>query len=125
MTRIFYYKGIRVDAFGIPIWTDKTRAKKDHRKKKFYHASFSSPFAKDSPKNLVIMYDVREGKKKERDWLRRQLIKFGYKMIQRSVWVGPSPLPHEFSGYLKAIGLQSQMRVFKLARPYTGKENRI
>ena len=29
------------------------------------------------------MYDIPSGKKKERDWFRRQLIKFEYIMIQK------------------------------------------
>ena len=80
-------------------------------------------FEKNAPKNLVVMYDVPENMKKERDWFRRHLIKFGYVMIQRSVWVGPSPLPKEFLDYIKAIGLKDHLKTFKLAKPYTGKEN--
>ena len=39
-------------------------------------------------------------------------------MIQRSVWVGPSPLPIEFSSYLKEIKLGDNLKTFKLARGY-------
>ncbi len=65
------------------------------------------------------MYDIPENKKKEREWFRRQLQKFDYIMIQRSVWVGPSPLPKEFLDYVKKIGLSGQMRTLKLAKPYS------
>lgn len=71
------------------------------------------------------MYDVIEAKKKERDWFRRQLKNFGYIMIQRSVWVGPSPLPKEFLSYVKLIDLQDHLKTFKLAKPYTGKGDTI
>jgi len=71
------------------------------------------------------MYDIHEAKKKERDWFRRHLKKFGYVMIQRSVWVGPSPLPKDFLDYVKAIGLEGQLKTFKLAKAYTGKVNGI
>lgn len=67
------------------------------------------------------MYDVADGKKKERDWLRRHLIKFGYIMIQRSVWVGPSPLPEQFVAYIKELGLRASVKKFKLAKPYSKK----
>lgn len=87
--------------------------------------AFSSPFGKDSPKNLIVMYDVLEEKKKERDWFRRQLKNFDYVMIQRSVWVGPSPLPKEFLDYVKAVGLQDNLKVFKLAKAYSEKGNNI
>lgn len=39
-------------------------------------------------------------------------------MIQRSVWVGPSPLPEEFLNYLKRIGLEKEFKTFKLAKSY-------
>ncbi|MDP2788871.1 MAG: CRISPR-associated endonuclease Cas2 [bacterium] len=122
-----YYKGLKVNAFGLPILPSdkKSRIKKKNRKRNFYHAAFSSPFKKDSPKNLIVMYDVSEQKKKERDWFRRQLKNFDYVMIQRSVWVGPSPLPEDFLDYVKNIGLKNQLRVFRLAKPYTGKGNTI
>jgi len=119
-----YYKGMRVNAFGLPISKDnyKSRIKEKNRKRNFYHTAFSSPFNKDLPKNLILMYDIVEEKKKERDWFRRQLKNFDYIMIQRSVWVGPSPLPKEFLDYVKAIGLQNYLKTFKLAKVYTGKE---
>lgn len=73
---------------------------------------------KDSPKNLLVIYDIPESKKTERDWFRRQLKSFDFSMIQRSVWVGPSTLPKDFLVYVKIIGLQKQFKIFKLARPY-------
>jgi DNA-binding transcriptional regulator PaaX len=79
---------------------------------------FSSSFRKDNPKNLLIIFDIIENRKAERDWLRFQLKKFGYLMIQRSVWVGPSPLPKEFVDYLQSIKLKASIKTFKLAKPY-------
>ncbi len=120
-----YYKGMRVNAFGLPIPKGgfQNRIKKKNRKRNFYHIAFPPLFTKDSPKNLIVMYDVVETKKKERDWFRRQLKNFNYIMIQRSVWVGPSPLPKEFLDYVKSIGLQDHLKTFKLAKAYTGKES--
>lgn len=69
------------------------------------------------------MYDIPHEKKKERDWFRRQLKKFHYAMIQKSVWVGPSPLPRDFLDYVKLIGLKKQLKTFKLAKPYEGRAN--
>lgn len=122
-----YYKGMRVNAFGLPIPKEDyhTRIKKKDRKRNFYHAAFLSPFKKDSPKNLIVMYDIPEQKKKERDWFRRQLKNFDYTMIQRSVWVGPSPLPQDFLDYVTMIGLRKQFKTFKLAKAYVGKGNDI
>ena len=64
------------------------------------------------------MYDIPHTLKKERDWFRRQLINFGYVMIQKSVWVGPSPLPKDFLAYLKEIKIGDSFKTFKLAKSY-------
>ena len=84
---------------------------------------FHSMFAETAPRNLIVMYDIPHEKKKERDWFRRHLKKFNYMMIQKSVWVGPSPLPKDFLDYVKSIGLLNQLKTFKLAKPYTGDES--
>ncbi len=76
----------------------------------------------NSPKDLLIIYDIEESRRNERDWLRRNLKKFHFVMIQRSVWVGPSPLPKEFLDYLKEMKLQKNLKIFKLARGYSKKE---
>jgi hypothetical protein len=80
---------------------------------------FDFQFNKNAPKNLIVMFDVPEPKKAEREWLRWHLKKFKYIMIQKSVWVGPSPLPREFLEYVKRIGLKDSIKTFKLARGYS------
>lgn len=145
-TRAAYYKGIPVNIFGLPVFKDKSRKSVQNawyalkndgclavenerflvtKKGRAYLKEqvlsehiFSSPFPKDSPKNLLVIYDIPEEKKPEREWFRRHLRKFGYTMIQRSAWIGPSPLPEEFLSYVKKIGLKSTLKTFKLIRPY-------
>lgn len=63
------------------------------------------------------MFDIPEEKKAEREWFRFHLKRFGFEMIQRSVWVGPAPLPKEFLVYLEEIDLKSCIKTFKLAKP--------
>ena len=118
-----YYKGMKVNSFGLPVFLENKsgRIKKDSRKKSFYHNSFESSFSKDSPKNLLLIYDIPETMKKERDWFRRQLKNFGFIMIQKSVWVGPSPLSKDFLDYLKEIKIEDNFKTFKLAKSYTNK----
>jgi DNA-binding transcriptional regulator PaaX len=70
------------------------------------------------PKDLLILYDIPEDKKSEREWFRRELIKFHFIMIQRSVWVGPSPLSKEFLEYVKTVGLKDNIKNFKLAKGF-------
>lgn len=122
-----YYKGMRVNSLGLPVLGEKRRIriKEKNRKRDFYRIAFSSPFLKDSPKNLIVMYDIPHVQKKERDWFRRHLIRFGYLMIQKSVWVGPSPLPEEFLNYLKEIKILNNFKTFKLAKPYDEKKKAL
>ncbi|MDP2788636.1 MAG: CRISPR-associated endonuclease Cas2 [bacterium] len=79
---------------------------------------FSSCFLPNAPKNLIVMYDIPQDKKAEREWFRWHLRKFGYQMIQKSVWVGPSPLPKEFISYVKHIHLRNCIKVLRLAGEY-------
>ena len=118
--KIFRYKGIRVNSFGIPVSNfSKSKKISDSKKvKHLYNPSFRSPFDSNSQKNLIVMYDIPESNKKERDWFRRHLVKFGYEMVQKSVWVGPSPLPKDFLDYLKEIKIGDNFKTFKLARSY-------
>lgn len=115
------YKGMSVNIFGLPGFVNSKNNKNYIEKtpKRKYLDSFIIEFKKDAPKDLLLIYDIPEGRKKERDWFRRQLKGFGFVMIQRSVWVGPSPLPEEFLKYLKRIGLEKEFKTFKLAKAYT------
>ena len=86
--------------------------------KKVRFLTFDSPYTKESSKNLLVMFDIPEVKKAEREWFRFHLREFGYEMIQKSVWVGPSPLPEDFLDYIKSIKLRECIKTFKLAKPY-------
>ncbi|MFA6397431.1 MAG: CRISPR-associated endonuclease Cas2 [Candidatus Paceibacterota bacterium] len=143
------YKGVRVNLLGIPqfkkyspnsIKTTLSKMKKDGfikqndnnwqvtnlgkkyiKRKAESLLNFESTFAKNEPKNLIVMFDIPEPQKAERDWFRWNLKKFGYIMIQKSVWVGPSPLPKDFLDYLEKIKLEKSVKTFKLAKPYNSK----
>ena len=119
------YKGVKVNLFGVPEFISKHNSKNINCNKKssIYYNSFLSSLGVDLPKNMIVMYDIPSEKRRERDWFRRHLKRFGYIMIQKSVWVGPSPLPKDFTEYVKSIGLQNKLKTFKLSRPYIGKEN--
>ena len=122
VARRLKYRGISVNLLGLPDFglDDYKKEKKINKRK--YLCSFISNFSENSPKNLLLIYDIPEPMKKERDWFRRHLIKFGYIMIQRSVWVGPSPLPKEFLNYLKEIKIGDNFKTFKLAKGYESKK---
>jgi len=142
----FRYKGMSVNIFGLPTFkgykrnsinTALSRLKKKEyitfqgsclrlsengkryiAKRKARLQLFKSPFSEESSKNLLVIFDIPEVRKAEREWFRFHLKKFNYDMIQRSVWVGPSPLPEEFMNYLKNIKLFDCIKTFKLAKDY-------
>lgn len=96
-----------------------TKAGKEYfKEKRKLSLKFASPFALNSPKNLLLMFDIPESKRAERNWLRWHLQEFQYFMIQKSVWVGPSPLPKKFGAHLKEMGLYNCIKTFKLIKPY-------
>ena len=103
---------IRTGAEGIMIQA-KGRAFIEKKLERLHY--FNSPFRKNVLKNLLVLFDIPEDRKAEREWFRKQLREFGYEMIQKSVWLGPSPLPEEFVIYVKAIGLKGCIKTFRLA----------
>lgn len=146
LSTTLYYKGIPVNIFGVPrfnhykkstvsmslyrlnkkgylkregdAWLLTSEGERYAREKYFKFERFASPFAKGSKRDLLVMFDVPEERRNYREWLREQLKEFGYVMIQRSVWVGPSPLPKEFKHYLKKLNLDKSIKTFKLAKGY-------
>lgn len=80
--------------------------------------TFNSPFTRNSPRTLLLMFDIPELRRIERAWLRKHLKKFQYIMVQKSVWVGPFPLPKDFVAYMKEIKIGDCIKTFKLARNY-------
>ena len=142
-----YYKGARVNLYGIPLFKSYShsslsgtlsqlrkndlvensteglrltiKGKKYIQKKMDSFKQFYFKFDKNSPKNLIVMFDISETKKAEREWLRWHLKKFNYHMIQKSVWVGPSPLPKDFLDYLEHIKIKDGVKTFKLAKGYS------
>jgi hypothetical protein len=125
MKKYLKYKGMTVNAFGIPVSSsNKKEVKKYQNPKRRYsdYKHFICNFALTAPKDLIIICDFPFSRRSERDWLRYQLKGFNYTRIQKSVWVGPSPLPKDFLDYVKSIGLLNNLKILKLAKPYS-KEN--
>lgn len=148
-TKFANYKGMDVNIFGLPLFNNKnprsvknafyslcaegylktedkntilTKKGRIFLKEEILKENvFNFYFPESTPKDLLLMYDIPEDQKPEREWLRRHLRKFGYVMVQRSVWVGPSPLPKKFMDYVKKIGLKENLKTFKLAKGYNVK----
>ncbi len=124
MKKYLNYKGVRVNAFGIPAFLlDKEEKPKSVRAQRKYseykHFIFNFPIT--APKDLIVICNFPFARRSERDWFRYQLKGFNYTRIQKSVWVGPSPLPKNFLNYVKSIGLLNKLKILKLDRPYLEK----
>jgi CRISPR-associated endonuclease Cas2 len=141
------YKGMSVNLFGVPRFDSyskrslrssadrlarsnliqkelngfviTTKGREYLKRKEDSFQSFQKPATMNSVRNLLVMFDVPVAQKAEREWFRFHLKKFGYIMIQKSVWVGPSPLPKDFLEYIKEIKLKDCIKTFKLAKSYT------
>ena len=115
---------MRVNAFGLPIFDDskeKCEDEKTRKVKRYYHPSFTSPFKMNAPKDTIITYDIPTEYRTERNWFRRQLVKFEYIKVKQSIFAGPSPLPSLFVKYLKEIKINDKITMLKLAKPYSQK----
>ncbi len=122
MKKYLKYKGVAVNAFGLPILVSNTNKKKKFKntqRKYSEYKHFDFNFSISLPMDTIVMFDIPSNKRSERDWLRYQLKGFNYSMIQKGVWVGPSPLPKEFINYAESIGFLNKLNILKLAKPYS------
>lgn len=63
-------------------------------------------------KNTIVSFDIPEKNRKYRDWLRYELISFGFEFVQQSLWFGPA-LPKEFIEHLHKEKLLQYIKIFK------------
>lgn len=84
--------------------------KEDTGLKKFFDKTkFHKNIQKE--KQMIAIFDIPEKRKRYREWLRLELIGFGFTFIQKSVWLGP-PLPKEFVKYLSEVGILKYVKFF-------------
>lgn len=74
----------------------------------------SYPKIAESDKKIIITFDVPEAERKNRNWLRLQLLNLNFKLLQKSVWLGPAPLPKEFIEDLKYMKLIPHLKFFEV-----------
>ncbi len=92
-----------------------TKRGRDLAEQKERFGFIASPFKKGEPDRLIVIFDVPEDTRRERDWLREQLRSFGYRMIQRSVWIGPGPLPPAFKKRVDDLKIRTCIKTYKIA----------
>ncbi len=68
---------------------------------------------RQQPKSIIISFDIPEAHKNKRDWLRIELLCLGFEMLQRSVWLGPAPIPQEFVDSLRKLQILQYIKFFE------------
>jgi len=103
-------QGLAENRNGIWAITEKGR---NFLKNKIPH--FGHLKTENKKKEMVVVFDIPEIRKKQRNWLRAELAALGFTMLQKSVWLGPAPLPKEFIKYLSDTNLLPYLKFFKAA----------
>lgn len=62
----------------------------------------------------IFIFDIPEKQRNNRDEIRVNLISFGYKILQKSVWIGKRPLPLGFLEEIKERGLWQDVHLFEI-----------
>ena len=76
--------------------------------KKFQEKNTEKPW---DDKWRIIMFDIPEKRRKNRNWLRTQLINLEYKLLQESVFIGKQPFKEDFFEELTNRNLYQYIRL--------------
>lgn len=64
----------------------------------------------------IIIFDIPEKEKKQRNWLRAALQHIQFTILQKSVWIGTSAIPKEFLADLHERKLMSYIQIFAITK---------
>lgn len=67
----------------------------------------------------IVCFDIPEYQRKKRRWLREALLGLEYSQLQKSVWIGYSPLPEDFLEDLDLLSLRDQVHLFSVRQKGT------
>lgn len=62
----------------------------------------------------LVCFDIPERDRAKRRWLRGELIASDYYQLQKSVWIGKTPLSQEFIEALDALGLHGRVHLLRV-----------
>ena len=79
---------------------------------------FMEPAQPDGIPRLV-MYDIPESEKGKRNLIRNELVACGYDQLQKSVWIGYSPLPEVFLKSLNDLRLNGKVHIVSIHKQGT------
>lgn len=75
-----------------------------------------SSFRGEGNKFTIISFDIPEKERRKRAWLRSVLGNLGFKMIQKSVWLGKVKIPKDFLEDLLKLKLIDFVEIFEITK---------
>lgn len=69
---------------------------------------------KSDGQKRLICFDIPERDRPKRQWLRTELIACGWRQLQKSVWIGETPLPQEFIETLDTLDLRGRVHILRI-----------
>lgn len=70
----------------------------------------------------LIIFDIPESEKMKRNWLRDVLTNLGFRMLQKSVWLGEVKIPEDFLEDLRRLRIFQFIHIFAVYKSGTIKE---
>lgn len=64
----------------------------------------------------IIAFDIPERERGKRTWLRKNLEELGFKLLQKSVWMGKTKLPEEFLEDLREYKIFPYVDIFAITK---------
>lgn len=99
------------------ILTRKGIARLQILKKRSKRPPLMSKYPKASAETLIIViFDIPEKQRWKRNWLRAVLIRLGFTMLQKSVFIGKVKMSKEFLDDLRALGLTQYIEIFEIKK---------
>lgn len=71
---------------------------------------------KEKNETIILVFDIPEKDKKKRDWLRAVIKDMGFKLLQKSVWLGKGKIPEKFILDLKLIKIVEYVDIFSISK---------
>jgi DNA-binding PadR family transcriptional regulator len=84
-----------------------------HSHQKFF---MINPVMKKNKNPIVIIFDIPENKRVNRKFLRAALKTIGFRMLQKSVWIGEFDIPKELIDYLYHLKIIDYVQIFEISR---------
>jgi len=67
-------------------------------------------------KSVLIIFDIPEKISSKREWIREELKRMGFEMIQKSVWKGNVIIPKEFLKDIYNLKLKEYVHIFEVTK---------